>query len=186
MAFKISLKDIKKGGFTRKAQIMFKDQEGFIYGTLKKIDLVESIDEDKIKSKNKNLAKDEVIREHLRFSFEFKTIDDSTMKISSLTGTVFNKEPVNIKFKSRGNKVLENIYNVLTHTCLSLNLLKKEELDLYDDELNIIMEERLSNYNDREENDFIKIKCKLKETPDLKKQVDEYTIEVIKELPKIS
>jgi hypothetical protein len=48
------------------------------------------------------------------------------------------------------------------------------------------MEERLSNYNDREENDFIKIKCKLKETPDLKKQVDEYTIEVIKELPKIS
>ena len=44
MVFKISLKDIKKGGFTRKAQIMYKDQEGFIYGTLKKIDLVESID----------------------------------------------------------------------------------------------------------------------------------------------
>ena len=108
------------------------------------------------------------------------------MKISNLTGTVFNKEPVNIKFKSRGNKILENIYNVLTHTCLSLGLLKKEELDLYDDELNIIMEERLSNYNDREENKLIKIKCKLKETPDLKKQIDEYTIEVIKELPKVS
>ena len=117
---------------------------------MKKIYLVESIDEDKIKSKNKNLAKDEVIREHLRFSFEFKTIDESIMKISNLTGTVFNKEPVNIKFKSRGNKILENIYNVLTHTCLSLGLLKKEELDLYDDVLNIIMEVRLSNYNDRE------------------------------------
>jgi hypothetical protein len=48
------------------------------------------------------------------------------------------------------------------------------------------MEERLSNYNDREENKLIKIKCKLKETPDLKKQIDEYTIQVIKEIPKIS
>jgi hypothetical protein len=181
------LKDIKKGGFTRKAAILYKDEDGFIYGTLKKIDLVESIDEDKIKDKKKNLAKDEVIREHVRFSFDFKTIDsDNDMRINTLTGTVFNKEPVNIKFKSRGTKVLENIYNVFTHTCLSLKLLDKKQLDLYDNELNIIMEERLSNYNDREENDFIKIKCKLKETPDLKKQVDEYTIEVIKELPKIN
>ena len=186
MAFKINLKDIKKGGFTRKALIMYKDDKGLIYGILKKIDLVESIDEDKIKYKNKNLAKDEVIREHLRFSFDFKTIDsENDMRISTLTGTVFNKEPVNIKFKSRGNKVLENIYNVLTQTCLSLELLKKEELDLYDNELNIIMEERLSNYNDRLENELIKIRCQLKETPDLKKQVDEYTIEIIKEFPTI-
>lgn len=174
MAFGINLKDIKKGGFSRKAIIMLKDQEHYVYGTVRKIDLVDAFYSQKT---SEDQGADEGATEQLKYSCDMKTLDENqTLKLNIMTGTVFNKEPQKIKFKSRGNKVMVNVYNQCTECCLRFGLMSNEELELYDDDLSLIMEERLGNYNSRKENELIKFKAKLLETTDAKKRIDIYTI----------
>ena len=166
---------------------IYEDKNGFIYGRLKKI-TYETFQTKDLKKIKRNEAYDDYAKKIFKFQFEFLTeFNNGTINISHITGTLFNNKTMNNTYKSRGNKVYNNVYNLLTNMCLKLELLTVEELNNKEINLKDVMINRLLiDYQKRDVKDQILIRCKLRDdTKNHFHSIDEFTIEKITELPKI-
>ena len=112
--FNVNLKDITKDLSLSKSKAVTKDANGYFRGKLDKIELVE-VDYNEQIDINSERTVDEGIKIQLRFNFLLFTEDEGKLipKII-LVGTNLNKEPQVVKYKSRGNKKMKNVFNQFT------------------------------------------------------------------------
>jgi hypothetical protein len=178
MSSKFNIKDIKRDNFLTKSKAVKKDTDYFFRGKLEEIQLVEV--KYKVKEDIYSTAStDEGTKNQLCFKFLLETGESNTTLPSNiLVGTNINKEPVKIKFATRGSKEQQPIYNNLTSLCLKLQFITLKDLELYDEALDDKVLEILQNYNDRKEVDKIDIKAKFVQKND-RNIIDLFTVEVV-------
>lgn len=161
--FNVNLKDITKDLSLSKSKAVTKDGNGYFRGKLDKIELVE-VEYNEQVDINSERTVDEGIKIQLRFNFLLFT-ENEEIKIPKviLVGTNLNKEPQVVKYKSRGNKKMKNVFNQFTEICIRLGFITPNELQEYDENLNTKIEKLLQEYNEREEKEKVLIAARFVE-----------------------
>ena len=161
--FTVNLKDITKDLSLSKSKAVTKDANGYFRGKLDKIDLVE-VDYDEQVDINSERTVDQGRKIQLRFNFLLLTEEEEVqIPKTILVGTNLNKEPIVVKYKSRGNKKMKNVFNQFTEICIRLGFITPRELQDYDENLNVKMEKLLQEYNEREEKEKVLIAARFVE-----------------------
>ncbi len=159
------IKDVKKEFSSRDVSGVKEDAQGYFRGILESVDLIEAtyIDDNKFDFSNKKRGQDEGKKIQLDFKFNLYTDTKEVVEKHIRTGTTFNKKIISQTYKSRGNKVMNSVFNKFTEMCLRLHFITPDEFREYEGLITNKIDEVVKSYNDRKPNDKIMIAAKYTE-----------------------
>lgn len=147
--------DLKKGFSTRDVSGVKEDENGYFRGILDSIELIEAeyIEDEAFDFSGRKKAVDEGKKIQLNFKFHLYTDTKEIVEKSIRTGTTFNKKIISQTYKSRGNKVMNTVFNKFTEMCLRLGFITPDDFKEYDGLITKKIDEVIKSYNDRKTED---------------------------------